>query len=40
MYRLATSVYQKRDKRLLPSDETYTNNIFSRIRAYLNRTSI
>lgn len=40
MYRLATSVHQKRDKRLLPNDETYANNIFSRIRAYLDRTKI
>lgn len=40
MYRLATNVHQKRDKRLLPSDETYANNIFSRIRAYLNRVKI
>lgn len=40
MYRLATSVYQNRDKRLMPSDETFANNIFSRIKVYLNRTKI
>lgn len=40
MYFLANSVYQKRDKRLMPSDETFANNIFSRINVYLNRTKI
>lgn len=40
MYMLATSVHQNQDKRLLPSDETYSNNIFSRIKTYLNQTRI
>lgn len=40
MYRLSQSVFQKQNKGLLPSDETYSNNIFSRIRAYLDRTKI
>lgn len=40
MYFLANSVYQKQDKRLMPSDETFANNIFSRINVYLNRTKI
>ena len=40
MYFLANSVHQKRDKRLMPSDETFANNIFSRINVYLNRTKI
>ena len=40
MYYLANAVHQKRDKRLLPNDETYANNIFSRINVYLNRTRI
>lgn len=40
MYLLAKSAFQKKDKRLLPSDETYSNNIFSRMKAYLQRTKI
>lgn len=40
MYVLAKSAFQKQDKRLMPSDETLANNIFSRINVYLNRTKI
>lgn len=40
MFVLAKSAFQKRDKRLLPSDETFSKNIISRIKAYLQRTKI
>ena len=40
MYRLVKSVNQKRDKRLMPTDKTFSDNIFTRIKAYLQRTQI
>lgn len=35
LFRLASSVYQRRDKRLMPSDKTIGDNVFARIKAYL-----
>lgn len=40
MYYLAKQVFQKQDKRLMPSDQTFSNNIFSRINVYLQRAKI
>ena len=36
MYYLAKSVFQKRDERLMPSDQTLADNLTSRIFAYLD----
>lgn len=38
MYLLSKGVHQNQDNRLLPSDQTYCNNIFSRIKVYLNQS--
>jgi hypothetical protein len=40
MYYLAKQVHQKQDKRLMPSDKTFANNIFSRINVYLKKTTM
>lgn len=40
MYFLAKSVYQKRDRRLMPSDDILKKNICSRIYAYLQHSKI
>lgn len=37
MYLLKNSVHQKRDNKLLPSDETFANNIFARLTLQLNK---
>lgn len=39
MFRLAKSAFQKQDDRLMPKDETYKDNIASRIQAYIQGTS-
>ena len=36
MYYLAKEVHQQRDPRLMPSNETYVDNIIARIKASLN----
>ena len=36
LYRLVKHVHQNQDSNLLPSDDTYTTNIFGRISAYIN----
>lgn len=38
LYALKNQVFQKQDRRLMPSDETLADNIFSRIKAYLSMT--
>lgn len=38
MYYLAKQVFQERDRRLMPGDRTFSDNIFSRISVYLQRT--
>lgn len=40
MYVLKDYVFQKRDRRLMPSDQTLADNILSRIRAWLSRTAV
>lgn len=37
MYLLSKSVFQKQDKRLMPTNETFAKNIMARIGVYLNR---
>ena len=37
MYLLKNSVHQKRDNKLMPSDETFANNIFARLTLQLNK---
>lgn len=36
MYLLAKSAFQKKDNRLMPSDETLSENIFQRLRPYID----
>ena len=36
LFRLAQQVFQKQDRRLMPSDDTLCKNICSRITAYLS----
>lgn len=40
MYVLKDYVFQKRDQRLMPSDDTLAENILARIRAWLSRTTV
>lgn len=37
LFRLCSSVDQRQDTRLMPSDETLADNVFARIKALLNR---
>lgn len=39
LFRLAQSVFQKQDKRLMPSDETLADNAFARLYAYIGRNA-
>ena len=36
LFRLVKQVFQKQDRGLMPSDETFAKNIVSRITAYLS----
>ena len=36
LFRLVKQAFQKQDKGLMPSDDTFTKNIISRITAYLS----
>lgn len=40
MYYLAKSAFQKKDSRLMPTDETFTTNISSRLVSYLQNSNI
>ena len=37
LYVLKDHVFQRQNKRLMPSDKTLADNVFARIEAYLDR---
>ena len=38
MYFLAARVHQRQDKRLMPSDLTYADNVFARLVAWISKS--
>lgn len=40
LFALCKSVYQEQDRRLLPEDQEYSDNVFSRINAYLSSSKL